>query len=1026
MRTLRRIAAPLRLAGVRLAHRAERVALVALGVGAGAALLAAVLGSSLDAQDRSLARRIQALAPDTRAVHASWFGVPAQTSESYAALSRTASAALLPVVGREPVRTVLFREATLANAFVGLGAVDGLSHWVRLSSGRFPHTCRPSRCEVVQIRGRGALPDAPGLRIVRVGRGDLVSTALFGDAIPPARNARAEAALSPLVRQARRYHRPPPPPVVLAEGVGALVRSPQLASAYRAYGWVVGLRPGDVHPWSVDSLVGRSARARSSLEARSESFDLAAPEDELLEARASVDVAGRRLLLLGGEGAVLLVAFAALAAARLRRDVDAARTRLTWLGTPRWQPALLVVAEATATALVGGLAGWLVGAAVVWLDADAGVARHSVLSGGGLLLGLLLAAAAAAVLVAALTFRPLRFGGVRLSPVDLAAIGALLAAAIALARGEVDPSALLAQRGTGAVLLLLPALLAFAAAVAVARALRPALRAVERAVPERMVPLRLAALSLARSPGAAGIGAAFLAVSAGLALFAASYRATLLRGERDQAAFAVPADYVLREDLQRLITVPDAVSPDDLRRLGAGARARPVARLAGGSQAAAATGVTVLGLEPSALPELDGWRSDFAARAPADLASRIDWPGVATLRGPVLPPRAGRIGLTVRASGVVRVSVAIQTRRGGSVYVDLGATEPGRVHLAAGLPEAARGGRIVAVRLDPPPRIQERGAEAGHAALGTLALGPLDAGGRPLTRGYTGWAALGGARLVGDGVVRYSLTNQATTYVRPQEPTDGKTVPAIVSPRLAAAAGKDGLLPLELAAQRLVVRVVATARRFPGARGDFVVADRDALLTSLNAAQPGSGAVNELWIDGGASLATRLRRPPFDVLALESRSSLESELRGEPVARAAVHLLAAAGIVALGLALAGLLLGTVADLRDERGELFDLEAQGAAPAALRTLVRLRGLIVAAGGVVGGLLLGAVLALVVVRLVALTAGATRPEPPLTLQFSPVTVLAGLGAFSALAALLVAAATAGAFRTPVPERPAEALH
>jgi hypothetical protein len=433
----------------------------------------------------------------------------------------------------------------------------------------------------------------------------------------------------------------------------------------------------------------------------------------------------------------------------------------------------------------------------------------------------------------------------------------------------------------------------------------------------------------------------------------------------------------------------------------------------------------VLGLDPAAIPELDGWRSDFAARTPAELAGRIEWPGSASLRGPALPLRADRIGLALRAHGVVRISVALQTRRGGSVYVDLGQTEPGRLHLSAGLPEAARGGRIVAVRLDPPPHIQERGAEAGHAAQGTLSFGPIDADGRPITLDYAGWTTLGGARFAGDGVIRYALTNQATTYVRPRQPTDGKPLPAVVSPRLAAAAGRDGLLPLELASQRLVVRVVATARRFPGTRGDFVVADRGALLTALNAAQPGSGAVDELWIDGGPSLATRLRHPPFDVLTLERRAAVESELRGEPVARAAVHLLAAAGIVALALALAGLLLGTVADLRDDAGELFDLEAQGAGPTALRRLLRLRGLIVTAAGVVGGLLLGAVLALVVVRLVALTAGATRPEPPLALQLGVLPLLAGLVLFFALAVLLVTAATARAFRRPVPERPAEAL-
>ena len=97
--------------------------------------------------------------------------------------------------------------------------------------------------------------------------------------------------------------------------------------------------------------------------------------------------------------------------------------------------------------------------------------------------------------------------------------------------------------GDGDLTLLLPALVTFAAAVLVARLLRPALRLVERLARGRSLGLRLASLSLARNPGYAIAATAFLVVSFGLALFAESYRATLARGERDQAAHRVPLDY---------------------------------------------------------------------------------------------------------------------------------------------------------------------------------------------------------------------------------------------------------------------------------------------------------------------------------------------------------------------------------------------------------------------------------------------------------------------------------------------------
>ena len=111
----------------------------------------------------------------------------------------------------------------------------------------------------------------------------------------------------------------------------------------------------------------------------------------------------------------------------------------------------------------------------------------------------------------------------------------------------------------------------------VARVLRPGLRLVERLARGRTLGLRLASLSLARNPGYAVAATAFLVVSFSLALFAESYRATLSRGERDQAAHRVPLDYAVREDLRRLIPVQDAASFERFRALR-GVEVAPVLR----------------------------------------------------------------------------------------------------------------------------------------------------------------------------------------------------------------------------------------------------------------------------------------------------------------------------------------------------------------------------------------------------------------------------------------------------------------
>ena len=71
------------------------------------------------------------------------------------------------------------------------------------------------------------------------------------------------------------------------------------------------------------------------------------------------------------------------------------------------------------------------------------------------------------------------------------------------------------------------------------------------------------------------------------------------------------------------------------------------------------------------------------------------------------------------------------------------------------------------------------------------------------------------------------------------------------------------------------------------------------------------------------------------MLEVESRRALEADAGRDPIAHGTLLALAVAAVVALGLALAGILLTVLGDLRDESGELFDLEAQGASPSLLR-------------------------------------------------------------------------------------------
>ena len=157
-----------------------------------------------------------------------------------------------------------------------------------------------------------------------VGKATLDSPLPFGNLIT--RETYASVLSSALL-----YHTAPTPPLLLAEGVGGLARIPVFVPTFRSYTWAAPLRPGSVHPWTIDSFARKVTQTRSALQAKSLRFDLTAPVAELRAANEAGKVAGRRLLLIGGEAAALLLAFAVLAATGLRRDTEAQWRRLTWL-----------------------------------------------------------------------------------------------------------------------------------------------------------------------------------------------------------------------------------------------------------------------------------------------------------------------------------------------------------------------------------------------------------------------------------------------------------------------------------------------------------------------------------------------------------------------------------------------------------------------------------------------------------------------------------------------------------------------
>jgi hypothetical protein len=678
---------------------------------------------------------------------------------------------------------------------------------------------------------------------------------------------------------------------------------------------------------------------------------------------------------------------------------------------------VLTATESAAVGFGGAAVGWVVGC--IGGAVAAGVAgapvgpvlAESALSPTGLLLGVAVALVAALVIAATVSVEVRRR---RVGPLEVAALAAVVAALAVLASGSVDTRELAAGGAAPAVLLLLPGLVAFAAAVGASRLLPAAGRLLARRGAGHA---RLAGVSVARSAGAAGIAAAFLALAVGLALLAEAYRSTLVTGEADQAAYAVPADVVVREDLRSLVPVLRAAPLDRYGSIPGVDAAHPVVRVsANAGPSASISGVTVLGLPQGAIRGLPLWRGDWGT-SKRGLADAVEPNGPTDLRGTELSGRALRLAV---GPALLSYRATVEQPDGSFTRVELGAAKGDRPSvLSAPLPPRARGGRLVAITLVP-PRIVERGSDAGVALRGTTTL-------RLLGASLDAWLGEGGVTVSRSGAtpgslrLAYSVTPQRTARLRTRQPTDDTPPAVAVTTALAELAGGIGAsLPLRIGGETVNVTVAAVVDRIPGTLGDAVLADLGALSTAIDTAAPGGAVVSEIWLDVDSEarrhVDATLSRRPFAVLAKSSRVALEEDAGRDPLGHGTLLALAAAALAALALAVVGLVLAIRADLRDDRGELTDLEAQGATPGLLRRVVAARAVLVAAVGVAAGALAGVALAFLVTRVVSVTARADAPEPPLATTIDPLTVAFGAAIFAAATAGLVVLTTRRAFGDP----------
>ena len=360
-------------------------------------------------------------------------------------------------------------------------------------------------------------------------------------------------------------------------------------------------------------------RAGTRLQADSPRFGLSAPTDALDDVALDARVAYRRLLLVGGECAVLFLVFAVVAASTLRSSALSATRRLRRFGARRWQADLLTAGEAIAIVVPATAVGWALGALVAAGLAEAtdtpvsSLLGRTVLSPSGVGLAVLLAALGALILFATMRAQPCSSA----AEVSRRRCGRRCRAAgrhrRARCRGDRRRDTRAGPRDGG----------------------RPATRS---GAPDRHrwdpgrapdgtgVPPRRAsrtadppfaqacAPSAARNPGTQLVTVGFLVVSVGLAVFAATYRSTLVEGQREK--LLLPYRWTTwSERWARAGRAGDT----PVGAAYASREAVPVIRRpARASSLNLSSTVDVLGV-PSDAVGRGRWRSDFAGSGPEEL-----------------------------------------------------------------------------------------------------------------------------------------------------------------------------------------------------------------------------------------------------------------------------------------------------------------------------------------------------------------------------------------------------------------------
>ncbi|MEP6598464.1 MAG: FtsX-like permease family protein [Actinomycetota bacterium] len=903
-------------------------------------------------------------------------------------------------------REMVFRQLSLDGSTFFLGATDGLPGAVRLVDGRLPTSCTPARCEVVLLGAgdeRTLTTAVASLGVVVVGRAVRTDPRLVSGKFDTGRV-----------------------PLLIGDGVDQMAQLSPLQLFGRTYAWTAALDVERVIALGVPGYVQRGADVADTLDRGVGGVEVYRPDVELLEQNRRASLSARRFGLLGGSAAVLLLGFAVVAAVGLRREHALLVAVLRRRGATLRQIGILTAVETAATCALGLLLGVLLaGAVTAWLAHGArlplaATAGHALL--GAAPGGLLLVLAAAAVTGGVLLWPDTRSRTIWQS-LDLLALCCLGAVILAADRGAASASGL--EGGTDPLVIALPVLSAVVAGLVAARLWGPLARLAERALPRRSVAGRIALLGSIRRPLRAVTTTAFLTAAVASVVFAGAYRATLLAGAADQAAYQVPLDATVTPSRDEPTVAVAASSVAGVRSYGAVRTSATLQSLDGSTRS-----VPVLGVDIGALDHIHRWsRTTGSSRSAASLAD--DLRGSTASAVPSLP--AGTRTVSIDAIGISRdIVVALWLRSDSGQEAATQLVASGR-RLQGTLPTLGPGAiQAVGVVVQEEPGYATRHQHATSEGntdqpvlAGKLGLGAVLADGAPVRWDWSTWGSTLGQVTASSGRLDLGYRMKGSQVVVTPAFVAAASLaalPVAVDPATAREA-RDGQLTLRVADQPVAARVVATLDRMPTIDGTVVLADRQALARLLNRTHPGAAAPTELWIsaEGPTALGQALAISPYDRLNVTMRDTLQRKLEADPVGRGSRLLLAVVGVLALLVAAASLVLLVFGERRDGAGEFFAWESDGLPPSMLRRLLLVRTLAVVAIGVPIGLLAGVVLARVGATVVAVDASGTTPNPPLQVTLGStwtlLVLVAGLGAGIAAGWLVVSRS----LRERLPVRP-----